>query len=136
MTAKDFLRGIRRADVLVKRKRQRVEELEDLLVYKGVSPGESVGGGNVSRTDKLVNVIALKDELLSDINKLVEMKRKGMLMIDSLSDPRMVDVFYRRYFDYMKWEDIANALSISTQWVHELHKTGLMEISRKFPEFR
>lgn len=137
MSVWEFLRSIPKTVVLIERKTVQVQEMESSLIYKGIQNTEgSFGSTDVeSRNNALAEWVALKNELEKDIIKLVESKRKAMNMIGSLSEARKVDIFYRRYMENMRWEEIALSLGVTYQWVHELHKQGLRELAKKWPEF-
>lgn len=139
MGVKEYLRDIRRLDSIIKMKKIEIDRISAMAEYKGVSMdpnrGGAVKGGKAGRTseDLIVKMIDLKEELNESIGRLIDYKKKGLEMIDSLSDPKMVEIFYNRYFLFMKWEEIADNVGVTFQWIHELHKKGLKELSKKFP---
>lgn len=134
---KSFLRRVQVMTSLIERKTIHVQEMESSLIYKGMI--ENDGGKGTpdvqNRNKALAKWIALKEELQLQIERLVAMKNKAIRMIDSLEDPKQLNIFYMHYLEGVSWTDIATGLGITNQWVHELHKRGLQELQRKFPEF-
>lgn len=139
MKVKEYLREIRRVETLIQMKGEQCEKLRALAVYKKgkIDPNGAIFGSinPQSREDIMVKMIDLGDEIAREISKLLEIKQKAMRMVDSLSDAKTVSIFNKRYFLNETWENIAYDLGITFQWVHELHKRGLIEIAGKFPEF-
>ena len=138
MSVKERLSEIRKIDSCVNVKSLEVEKLESMAIYKGVTldPNKGScgpGGRPNSGEDLVIRMIDMKNDLNRQIGLLIERKMEGMKIIDSLSDGKMIEIFYMRYFEYRKWEEIADELGITFQWVYELHKRGLNELSKKFP---
>ena len=136
-SVKFFLRRVRSMQMLIERKTIQVQEMESSLIYKGMT--ENDGGKGTpdvqNRNKALAKWIALKEELQLQIERLVAMKDKAIMMIDSLEDAKQLGIFYMHYLEGVSWTDIASGLDITNQWVHELHKRGLQELQQKFPEF-
>ncbi len=135
MTIKEFLRDIRKSEILIQHKKEELDKARSLAVYNGVKMGDmpsGTGDPSKSRTNALVKIMDYEDELNDAISELVERKRQGTMMVDSLDDPIMIDIFYRRYFEYQTWEEIAEKVGYTLQWIHELHRRGLIELSGKF----
>lgn len=131
----EFLKGIRRAELLIKRKREQLERLEHLAVYSGVRNDE-IGGGRGTKTimdtkaEIVCRIIEVKEEIERDVDKLIDLKVKAMRMIDNLDNGDMVDILYRRYFEFRKWEDIAHGKHRSMDWVFRLHREALKKIDK------
>lgn len=135
MTVKEYLRGIRKYTVLIKCKTAQLEKLRSLVEYHGSAMGDDPrvpSDPAKSRTESLVRLTALSEELDETIREMQEHRRKAMEMIDSLPDPQMIQLFYARYFDGLSWQEIAYEMNMSCQWIHELHKRGLIALEGKY----
>lgn len=136
MTVKEFLQSLRKMDYQIDRKRDLVDKLESACTYKGVRINEIGGSGGShdphSHESAMARFIDAKDALEKTIEELCNRREQAMDMIDTISDANVLDIFYRRYFNYEKWENIAVDKGISFQWVHELHRKGLIELERRF----
>ena len=139
MTIKEFLRDIKRKNSSIKVIEAQISSLRDMAEYK--SPIiDTIGGGHgtpdphsretlvAKMVDMTIDLDKLKMEYLDDLDKATK-------MILSLSDDKIILVFYKRYLQFRTWEYIAEDMDISTMWVHKLHKKGLIELSNKYPSF-
>ena len=133
----EFLKQIRKAELLIKRKTEQIERLEHIAVYSRAEP-DSNGGSHGTRVimdtkaEIICRVADLKDELNRQIDELIDMKLKAMKMIDSLSNADSADVLYQRYFEFRKWEEIAEDKRRSLDWVFRLHREGLRKLEDYF----
>lgn len=139
MTVKEFLRDIKRKRTAVEMLEEQMERLKAMAEYRGsvIDPNGGSRGSGDGHTLENIMVKALdisarlertKEELMSDMEQATN-------MIMSLSDEKVMKVFWKRYLGFQTWESIATDMDISFQWVHELHKRGLSELHRKFPSF-
>lgn len=139
MTIKEFLRDIKRKNTSIEILNEQLEKLRSIAEYK--SPViDDIGGGfgspNVHSKEDLMCKVAeisekltmLKIEYLNDIDKTTD-------MIMSLKDEKTLNVFSKRYLEFKTWERIADEMDITFQWVHELHKRGLIELGNKYKNF-
>lgn len=135
MTVKEYLRGVRTLNSLIERKKEQLEELRSIIVYNGNLQGEFIQGSSDpanKRTEMLVKLVSLEEEIDSDITTMIERKKQAMALIDKLDDDKTLNIFYLRYLSYKTWEEIACELGITFQWVHELHKRGLIKLNCYF----
>lgn len=131
--AGEFLKGIRRADALVKRKREQIERLRNLAEYRSpiMDPnGGGRGGGRDTRGEVMCKVVDMEKELEHDVARLLEDRMVAMRMIDSLDNADVVSVLYMRYLDGRSWQEIAYELDRTVQWVYELNRRGIRRLER------
>ena len=138
MSIKDFLLGIRRKEAEIEIMERELERMESMAQYRG-SVIDEIGGARGtsdphSRESLVARMCDLRSELDKEMDEIVRMRERGLEMIKSLREGNMMRVFYMRYFEHMKWEDIAERLEISRQWVTELHGRGLVELGKRFGE--
>lgn len=139
MTVKEFLRDIKRKTEAIKLLKEQLERLRCMAEYKSPTIDE-IGGGHGTRDphqreNLIVRISEISMKLDSLIEEMVEDMDKATEMILSLSDDKTMRVFSKRYLDFKTWERIADEMDITFQWVHELHKRGLIELSKKYPDF-
>ena len=58
----------------------------------------------------------MQNEINRDIDRLVDVKREVMAVVDQL-DPTCIELLTKRYFDFKTWEQIAAEMGYSYQWV-------------------
>lgn len=133
----EYLKTIRRTDLLIKRKKEQLERLESLAVYSSPQ-NDPIGGGHGtkvvmdSKAEIVVRIIETKEEIEQLKDSLIDIKLKAMKMMESITNDEAVRVLYMRYFDYMKWEQIAEERHCSLDSVFRLHRCGLRVLERFF----
>ena len=138
MSIKEFLLSIRRKESQIEIMQRELERMESMAQYRG-SVIDEIGGARGtsdphSRESLVARMCDLRSELDRSVEEVVRMREKGLEMVKSLKEGNMMRVFYMRYFEHMKWEDIAEMLGVSRQWVTELHGRGLVELGKRFGE--
>lgn len=138
MSIKEFLLGIRKKEAEIEIMERELERMESMAQYRG-SVIDEIGGARGtsdphSRESLVARMCDLRSELDRSVEEVVRMREKGLEMVKSLKEGNMMRVFYMRYFEHMKWEDIAERLGVSRQWVTELHGRGLVELGKRFGE--
>lgn len=125
MTSREFLASVRSRARVVARKRELVESLRADIVY--VSPGFGDGSRRpmAGKGSAMARLADMERDLEAEIVRWHDDRRKAMEMADSLPSSTMAEVFYRRYLQGQKWEDIAMEMHVTPQWVGRLHKKGL-----------
>lgn len=133
MTPKEYLQQIPKINRLIDNKAHEIECLRELAEkITSVMQGDRVqsGSGAQSRmADCVDKIVDLQDELLRDVEKLIEQKRKIMKVADNL-EGTYADIVYKRYFQEMRWEDIAESMGTSRQWVIKLHGNALKKVDK------
>lgn len=134
MGAKEYLQQVRKLDILIGRKIEQRDSLRaDTVRITAHSEGERVkSSGNLMRlSDTIAKIIDLEKEIDADIDKLVNLKKEIISVIDSIDHSEMIDLLYRRYLKYEKWEKIAVEMNYNIRWVYRLHGQALKKISEK-----
>ena len=131
MTAKEYLSQIRKCDNQINNKLAEIKRLREFATSITSTLKEDVvqsGSGGKSRVAEAVDkIVDLEREINADIDKLVDLKREIMTVIDQLEAP-FCDLLYKRYFQFMKWEEIAVDMHYTYQWVCELHGKALLKV--------
>lgn len=139
MTIKEFLRDIKRKDSCIKVIEAQIRAMRDVAEYKAPVL-DPIGGGHGtpdphSRETLVAKLVDMTEDLESIRIGYLEDVDRAMKMILSLSDDKVLRVFHERYLEFRTWESIADRMGITFQWVHELHKRGLIELEKKYPSF-
>ena len=134
MTPKEYLQQIRTMDILINRKREEVKNLRSLVDLNAVD----YSGDRVQKTsnhdrmaDVICKIVDLENEIAGDIEKLLGIKRDVMKTIDEVGEPELIDLLYRRYVRFEKWEKIAYKMNYSLRGIHKLHGKALNSIENK-----
>ena len=129
MTAKEFLMLAWKIDDRID---ERIEERERLLAKLTAGRGTNLTGmprgGRYDWTDAVSRVIEADRAIAAEITKLCEVKRLVNDAIEAVADGRRRRVLELRYRNYMRWEQIADALGYDVRWVYRLHGEALQDV--------
>ena len=135
MTAKQYLRQVKRLDNIINAKLEQIEKLRamSINISRVMSPDNIRSQENRSKTEKIiVKIIDLEREVTNDIDRLVDLKREIMQKIDAMEDDNYKVLLTLRYLNFKTWEEIAVEMDYTFQWVHQLHKRALIEFEKKY----
>lgn len=131
MTAKEYLKQIRKANIMIDYKQRQLDELRELCTSI-TSPinSDKVQTSGVSDKigDTVSKIIDLQNIINSDIDRLVDLKQEIMAVIDKL-DATYLQLIYLRYFEFRTWEQIACEMNYSCPWIWKLHGEALQKVS-------
>lgn len=120
VTAKEYLSQIRKIDVMINYKQRQLDTLrQSIETIKAVNtnPDKVQSSGERDRVGQIVaKIVDLQNEINRDIDRLVDIKREVMTVVDQL-DPTCMDLITKRYFEFKTWEQIAAGMGYSYQWV-------------------
>lgn len=133
MTAKEFLSQARIIDLQIDSKIAQVERL-NLLAQKctatisGMPKNPNCGGSKLE--DTVCKIVDLQAEINRDIDRLVDIKNKIILMIKQVANAELQIVLEKRYLCFESWKDISAEMNYSEQHIYRLHNTALGEVDK------
>lgn len=133
MTAKAYLKQAQFLDRRIKTKLQQISSLEDTATRCTASISDmprNPNRGGSRMAEAVEKIVDLENEIKQDVADLVALKREVMATISRLPDIQQQLLLEKRYFCYMRWEDIADDLGISPQHTYRIHGYALKEIER------
>lgn len=137
MTAKEYLKQLKKLDVMIN---QEVKELEELRL-KAMSIGSIDYSKGRTQTNsfkgapfvELIKHIAdLEAEINIDIEKLVDRKHKIIKQIQALDDTNYMEILYKRYVEFKKLEEIAVEMNFTYQYTREIHGYALQKFETTY----
>ena len=134
MTAKEYLQQIRKLDYQIKNKKLEKEAIINKM--KGVQainyePKEGVSGSPNTKSpqEKYYPLLErYEKEIEVDIERLFNLKKEVIAVIDQLDNADEINLLYMRYIQYMKWEVIAKKMNLSYKHTHRIHARALNNI--------
>lgn len=138
MTAKQYLQEYRRCKVRIRKLREQIRELNDLM--DGLNSPQMDGdrvqsshnpdaiGENVAKKSDLVEALEL------EIFVAIEVMNKIEGTIDRIQNVDYQMVLQKRYIGLETWEDIAEEMHYSGRWVLVLHGRALQEVEKLIHE--
>lgn len=131
MTAKEYLKQIRKANIMINYKQRQLDELRELctsITCPINSDKVQTSGVSDKIGDTVSKIIDLQNIINSDIDRLVDLKQEIMAVIDKL-DATYLQLIYLRYFEFQTWEQIACEMNYSCPWIWKLHGEALQKVS-------
>lgn len=129
LSTKEYLGQLRWYDSLVKTKTEQIRQLRETLY--GLS---SINYSNTkvqagSQFDKMTSGIAhlesMEAELANEIEQMCTLKRDIMEKISRIPYANYQIILIMRYFNFKTFEEIAEEMDITVQWLNKLHKKAL-----------
>ncbi|MBD5113582.1 MAG: DUF1492 domain-containing protein [Ruminococcaceae bacterium] len=133
MTAKEFLSQARIIDLQIDSKIAQVEQL-NLLAQKCTATisdmPKNPNRGSSKLEDTVCKIVDLQAEINRDINGLIDIKQKIILIIKQVVNTELQIVLEKRYLCFESWKDISDEMNYSKQHIYRLHSTALGEVDK------
>jgi len=128
---KEYLSQAYRIDQRINSKLEQVSSLRDLASKVTASyrtePISSNKPGS-AKENAIVKIIDLENQIDTDIDRLVDIKRDIMNAIKSVEQAEYNLLLELRYLNYMTWEEIAEMMNYSWRNVHYVHGKALAAV--------
>lgn len=132
MTAKDYLRDIRRMDIEIKalqdqivRMRQDAEGVRAMVITDMPK-----GGKGRDMADIVADVADLQMLCAKYVSELVTKKQDAMNWIMQIEGSELRSILLLRYLQGMDWEEIADRMNYSMRTIFSLHGEALNEFGK------
>lgn len=132
MTTREYLKQIRSIDLQIDIKLGLLSRLRALATKASTVLSDMPRGDspNLQPMETIVvNMIDLENEINSDIDRLIDLKREILQIIQNVRDPRYQSLLEMRYLGYMKWEDIAEQLECDVRSAYRAHEGALRAVN-------
>lgn len=129
MTAKDYLKQIELLDVKINQKEEQLACLRETaggaaaIRYDKDNIQMSVSGDVLERN--VIQLLELEDKIFQDKCRLESIRATIINQIQALEDKRYIEILYRRYVKFDKFEKIALDMSYDYTYVRQLHGEAL-----------
>lgn len=137
MKAKDYLLQLRSLDTRINQKIRELDQLRQISSLSSINYSTERVQSTRSKEAPFVKVIhkivVLEREINQQIDNFVDKKHLIINQIQELRDTRFINVLYKRYVEYKRYEDIAKEIGYSFDYVKELHKISLELFEKKHP---
>lgn len=130
MNAKDFLRQIKKLDKMIENKLAEVQQWKDVANNTTANlTGERVqSSGNPHKiADAIGRYIDLEREITQDIDKLIEIKKDVIGVIEQLNATEY-DVLHKVYVQGFTFDEVAIACKHTTSWATTVHGRALKHV--------
>ena len=130
MTAKTYLKQIRSLDIKIADGMEELEQLKAMATKVTAALGSEVVSSSKNpdkMTDVVQKIINLQMDINRDVDKYVDIKREAVELLSKVENPVHYKILHSRYVLYKTWEQIADEIGYTYQWVCELHGVALLK---------
>ena len=131
MTIKEYLAQAYRIDKRINSKLEQIVSLRELATKatSTLSDTPPSGSRNVhSMEGIIVKMMELENEINTDIDVLVDLKKEIMSIIKKINNPEQQTLLELRYLCFKTWEQIAVDMGYSIQNAYKVHDRALENI--------
>ena len=137
--AKEYLRQLRGMDVAAEQKLRELSERRHRLKGSGSidyakERVQTTPEGEASFVLIVAKAVDLEQEINEEIDQLLQRKHQIITEIQRLPDSRYVQLLYKRYVQYKRFEVIAEEMQYSFPHVMRLHEMALKDFARRRKE--
>lgn len=137
MTAKQYLSSLKRLDSIIK---QKTEELEDLKSKSKSIRSIDYSAERVQKSPStdapfvkiLDNIVDLSNEIAEDIDRLIAQQHTIIFQIQELKNPIYIDILYKKYVQFKRFEKIAVEMNYNYEYIRQLHGHALCAFEKNF----
>ena len=136
MTAKDYLRDIRRMDLEIKTLQEQIEMLrQDAECVKSMQVSDMPKGGKSrDMSDAVVDSADLQMICARYMSELTQKRKEAMDLIMQVDGSELRTILLMRYLQGLDWDDIADRTNYSLRTVFSLHGEALNEFGEILDE--
>ena len=131
MIVKDYLSQAYRIDQRINSKIEQVSCLHDLATKATQTLSDMPGSAtrNTHRMeDVIIKIIDLENEIKTEIDRLVDIKREITCLINGVSNPEEQTLLELRYLCFKTWEQIAVDMGYSVENIYRMHRKALKNL--------
>ena len=131
MTIKEYLSQAYHLDQRINSKIEQLKRWQDLAIKatSTLSKTSSCSYENSHKMeDNIVKIIDLKNEINNDIDRLIDLKKDIMALINGVKNPEYQTLLELRYLCFKKWEQIALYMNCGVDNVYKMHQKALRSI--------
>ena len=133
MLAKDFLNQAFLIDQRIRSKSEQIRTLNEIATscsatLTGMPRNPNRGGSRMA--DAVCKMIDLENEIAKDMDRLIEVKREIVTVINAVDDVVLRTLLEKRYLCGATWEEISVDLCFNRRWTFRLHDKALEAVQK------
>ena len=133
MLAKDFLNQAFLIDQRIRSKSEQIQSLNEIATscsatLTGMPRNPNRGGSRMA--DAVCKMIDLENEIAKDMDRLIEVKREIVTVINAVDDVVLRTLLEKRYLCGATWEEISVDLCFNRRWTFRLHDKALEAVQK------
>lgn len=135
MRAKEYLQKLKKLDTVIDQKIKEIDNLKLMSTSVGaldysrdkVQTSPDINAPYVRSIDRICD---MQNEISMEIDRFIDEKHKIINQIQGLSDSRYIEVLFKRYVEYKKFETIATEMCLTYTYVIEIHGYALQQFEK------
>jgi DNA-directed RNA polymerase specialized sigma subunit len=130
MNAKNFLRQVKKIDLLIKNKQIEIRQWKELAENTTANfMGERVQSSHNpnKNADAICSYIDIEREIVADIERLKDAKREVLKVIEQL-DALEYDVLHQLYIQHIDLTDVADHYKKTYSWATTIHGQAVKHV--------
>ena len=134
MTAKEYLNQALHLDSRINAKLEQIRSLRELAqnAASTLSDMPKHTQRNIHRMENTIcKMLDLESEINADVDRLVELKREIMDVVERVENPTYRMLLELRYLCFKQWDDIAAMMNYDRRYVLKVHGRALIEVDTK-----
>ena len=139
MGTEEYLNQARHLDTQINSKFSQIESLSTLATKCTATLTDMPGNknnGTSKMEDTILKIITLQEEINSDIDVLVDLKKEIMTIIKKVENSEYRTLLENRYLSFLSWEKIAVEMKYSIQQVYRKRTEALKKIEEILKDAR
>ena len=133
MQAKEFLNQAFLIDQRIRSKSEQIRTLNEIATscsatLTGMPRNPNRGGSRMA--DAVCKMIDLENEIARDMDRLIEVKREIVTVINAVDDVVLRTLLEKRYLCGATWEEISVDLCFNRRWTFRLHDKALEAVQK------
>ena len=135
MTAKEYLSEVQTLQTMIEQKQETIKQIwESITTVHGLQyDREKVQGGK--QTDRIeesvAKIVDLEKEAEADIVNLIHKKHEIITQIHALDNYRYIQLLFKRYIEFKKFQTVAEEMNLTDQYVKEMHPKALKAFEKQ-----
>lgn len=134
MNVKTYLLQLKRIDVQMQQLISEKEFLESQLTSTTIRPKEIQVMSSMPQDpmgDSIIKLMELEHAINERYDRLINLRQTIVAQIQAMDDPLQMQILYKRYVEYKRWEIIELEMHYSFQHLQRIHKKALKTFEYK-----
>lgn len=130
--AKHFLNQVYRIEERIDGLMKQMERYQDMATHITSKWGDGIHSGDVhSQVEQaVVKIVELEQEINDEIDQMIQVKHQVKKVVSQVDDPQQKMLLELRYFQYLRFPDIASRMNYSERQLLRLHGEALESVAR------
>ena len=138
MNVKEYLGQLERLEILIEQKKEELKRLRELSASVGspILSADKVKSGSAPKNagfeKNIEKCMLLEEEIKQEIAAFTDKRHTIIKQIQRLGNAKYISVLYKRYVEYKRFDEIAEEMGYTYQYISLLHGRAVHEFFQTF----